>query len=239
MEICKRRNNHLSNDWLVLSDALIFPETFHLQSRCQCLADYLFALNFLKIDHTTNMEFLTLRHNKQVFFSHLFVLWLLKIEVNQICHVFLFPAEFLKLEQIYFFRILFSFEVWNLILFNKFLNPITSFLTFFDECISFWWMYLFSMNVSLFDECISFWWMYLFSMNVSLFEILFSNAVKRYVSVALNACLPVFKLTLSWRNSLSYRNQSNDLQNKSMDLFLYDRDLRHEKVKQCILVNRW
>ena len=220
MEIFKRWNNHLSNDWLVLSDVLIFPETFHLQSRCQCLADYLFALNFLKIDHTTNMEFLTLRHNKQVFFSHLFVLWLLKIEVNQICHVFLFPAEFLKLEQIYFFRILFSFEVWNLILFNKFLNPITSFLTFFDECISFWWMYLFSMNVSL-------------------FEILFSNAVKRYVSVALNACLPVFKLTLSWRKFLSYRNQSTDLQNKSMDFFLYDRDLRHEKGKQCILVNHW
>ena len=204
MEICKLWNNHLSNNLLVLGDVFIFPETFHLQSRCQCLADYLFALNFSKLDHTTNMEFLALRHNKQVFFSHLFVLWLLKIEVNQICHVFLFPAVFLK---IYFFRILFSFEVWNLILFNKFLNLINSFLTF--------------------------------SMNVSLFEILFSNAVKRYVSVALNACLPVFKLTLSWRNSLSYRNQSNDLQNKSMDLFLYDRDLRHEKVKQCILVNRW
>ena len=204
MEICKLRNNHLCNNLLVLGDVLIFPETFHLQSRCQCLADYLFALNFSKLDHTTNMEFLALRHNKQVFFSHLFVLWLLKIEVNQICQVFLFPAVFLK---IYFFRILFSFEVWNLILFNKFLNLINSFLTF--------------------------------SMNVSLFEILFSNAVKRYVSVALNACLPVFKLTLSWRNSLSYRNQSNDLQNKSMDLFLYDRDLRHEKVKQCILVNRW
>ena len=38
--------------------------------------------------------------------------------------------------------------------------------------------------------------------------------------------------TLSWRRSLSYRTQSIDLQNKSMDWFLYDRDLRHEKIKR-------
>ena len=31
--------------------------------------------------------------------------------------------------------------------------------------------------------------------------------------------------------SLSYRNQPIDLQSKSMDWFLYDRDLRHERVK--------
>ena len=39
-------------------------------------------------------------------------------------------------------------------------------------------------------------------------------------------------LTLSWRRPLSYRNQSIDLQSKSMDWFLYDRGLRHESVKQ-------
>ena len=38
--------------------------------------------------------------------------------------------------------------------------------------------------------------------------------------------------TLSWRRSLSYKTQSTDLQNKSMDWFLYDRDLRHEKIKR-------
>ena len=38
-------------------------------------------------------------------------------------------------------------------------------------------------------------------------------------------------LTLSWRMSLSYTNQSIDLQSKSMGWFLYDRDLRHESVK--------
>ena len=37
-------------------------------------------------------------------------------------------------------------------------------------------------------------------------------------------------LTLSWWRSLSNRNQSIDLQSKSMNWFLYDRDLRHEKV---------
>ena len=32
--------------------------------------------------------------------------------------------------------------------------------------------------------------------------------------------------TFSWRRSLSYRNQSFDFQNKSMDWFLFDRNLR-------------
>ena len=39
-------------------------------------------------------------------------------------------------------------------------------------------------------------------------------------------------LTFSWRRSLSYRNQFIDLQGKSVDWFLYDRDLRHERVKK-------
>ena len=38
-------------------------------------------------------------------------------------------------------------------------------------------------------------------------------------------------LTLSWRRSISYKNQSIDLQSKSMDWFVYERDLRHEIVK--------
>ena len=38
-------------------------------------------------------------------------------------------------------------------------------------------------------------------------------------------------LTFSWLRSLSYRNQSTDLQFKSMDWFLYGRDLGHERVK--------
>ena len=37
-------------------------------------------------------------------------------------------------------------------------------------------------------------------------------------------------LTLSWRRPLSYRNQSTDLYSKSMDWFLYDNGLRHERV---------
>ena len=36
--------------------------------------------------------------------------------------------------------------------------------------------------------------------------------------------------TLSWRRPLSYRNQSIYLQSKSMDWFLYDNGLRHERV---------
>ena len=37
-------------------------------------------------------------------------------------------------------------------------------------------------------------------------------------------------LTLSWWRCLSYRNQSIYLLWKSIDWFLYDRDLRHERV---------
>ena len=40
-----------------------------------------------------------------------------------------------------------------------------------------------------------------------------------------------YQLTLSWRRSLSYRNHSIDLRSKSMDWFLYDNSLRHERVK--------
>ena len=37
-------------------------------------------------------------------------------------------------------------------------------------------------------------------------------------------------LTLSWWRPLSYRNQFIDLLRKSMDWFLYDNGLRHERV---------
>ena len=40
-----------------------------------------------------------------------------------------------------------------------------------------------------------------------------------------------FRLTLSWRRPISYRNQSIELWSKSMDWFLYDISLRHESVK--------
>ena len=40
----------------------------------------------------------------------------------------------------------------------------------------------------------------------------------------------VNSLTLSCRRPLSYRNQSIDLQSKSMKWFLYENGLRHERV---------
>ena len=41
-----------------------------------------------------------------------------------------------------------------------------------------------------------------------------------------------YLLTLLWQRSLSFTNQSIDFFYKSMDWFLYDNDLRHERVKQ-------
>ena len=51
-------------------------------------------------------------------------------------------------------------------------------------------------------------------------------------------------LTLLWWRSLSYRNQFINLLCKSMDWFLYDRDLRHKRVKNIDLLrnkrkNNW
>ena len=39
--------------------------------------------------------------------------------------------------------------------------------------------------------------------------------------------------TLSWRRSISYRNQYIDLLHKSMDWFLYDKGFRHERIKKA------
>ena len=44
-------------------------------------------------------------------------------------------------------------------------------------------------------------------------------------------------LTLSRLTPLSYRNQSIDLLCKSMDWFLYDNGLRHERVKLGVIKN--
>ena len=44
-------------------------------------------------------------------------------------------------------------------------------------------------------------------------------------------------LTLSWRRFLSYRNQSIYLLSKSVYWFLYDRDLRHDRVEQLSRYN--
>ena len=44
-------------------------------------------------------------------------------------------------------------------------------------------------------------------------------------------------LTLSWRRPFLYRNQSIDLLCKSMDWFLYDNALRHERVNEIIWHN--
>ena len=46
----------------------------------------------------------------------------------------------------------------------------------------------------------------------------------------------LYYLTLSWRRPMSYRNQSIDLLRKSMDWFLYDIDLHHERVNNAKVV---
>ena len=45
-------------------------------------------------------------------------------------------------------------------------------------------------------------------------------------------------LILPWGRPLSYRNQSIDLQSKSMDWFLYDNGIRHERVKHPVRLKK-
>ena len=46
-------------------------------------------------------------------------------------------------------------------------------------------------------------------------------------------------LTLSWRRPLSYKNQFIDLLFKSVDWFLYNNALHHERVKLFLKYNSW
>ena len=55
-------------------------------------------------------------------------------------------------------------------------------------------------------------------------------SVRKYM-YRLLGCMYYSTLNLLLWRSLSYRNQSIDLQSRSMDWFLYDRELRHERVK--------
>ena len=45
-----------------------------------------------------------------------------------------------------------------------------------------------------------------------------------------------YVLSLLWRTSLLYRNQPINLLGKSMEKFLYDRDLRHKRVYKSVLI---
>ena len=105
------------------SDVSILSETSHLQSRFQRPVDYLIALNLSNTGkplisdyHATNhqgdknTDTLALR-DKQIFFLHLFVLWLLKTIDDWIYHVFLLPFELLKLGGFILFRKIFSCKV--------------------------------------------------------------------------------------------------------------------------------
>ena len=55
-----------------------------------------------------------------------------------------------------------------------------------------------------------------------------------YLNKAYITCSVIFLLTHSWWRPLSCRNQSIDLRSRSMDWFLYDNGLRHERVKNTI-----
>ena len=63
-----------------------------------------------------------------------------------------------------------------------------------------------------------------FSLNLKILKILFTRLIP---------------LTLWIRRSLSYRTQSIDLQSKSMDWFLYERNLRHDRVKVLSSPSPW
>ena len=58
----------------------------------------------------------------------------------------------------------------------------------------------------------------------------YNSNIYRIIISSFSFCMTA-PLTLSWRGPLSYRNHSIDLFYKTMDWFLYDNGLRHERVK--------
>ena len=64
----------------------------------------------------------------------------------------------------------------------------------------------------------------------------FKEHLRTTPSVLIFASLICFLLTLSWQRPLSYRNQSIDLRSKSMDWFLYNNSLRHERINPLYLL---
>ena len=71
--------------------------------------------------------------------------------------------------------------------------------------------------------------------KVTLLEIWNYSDVLWDLRCYLRYCFSWSLITLSWRRLLSYRNQSIDLQSKSMDWFLYDNGLYHERVKEVLI----
>ena len=67
--------------------------------------------------------------------------------------------------------------------------------------------------------------------------ILVSSGFNTFIKTFINFIY--YRLTLSWRRPLSYRNQSIDLLCKSMDWFLYDNDRRLERVKVDDMIITW
>ena len=67
-----------------------------------------------------------------------------------------------------------------------------------------------------------------------------SDTVEKFRSKFMcQVCVTILErcaVTISWWRSLSYRKQSVDLLYRSMDWFLFDRDLRHERFKRSELV---
>ena len=68
---------------------------------------------------------------------------------------------------------------------------------------------------------------------------IFSTCQKYFLLKTYNTKSQTLRKELLKQRSLSYRNQSIDLQRKSMDWFLYDRDLRHERVKESVKYIWW
>ena len=77
------------------------------------------------------------------------------------------------------------------------------------------------------------------NIGLKLVEVILNNFMKGYLIFVYSYPQGELYLTLSWRRSLSYRNQSIDLQSKSVDWFLYDNGLRHERVNRVTVCCEW
>ena len=63
-----------------------------------------------------------------------------------------------------------------------------------------------------------------------------ANSALRHVGTDFQSMIGEERLNSFMTDVLIIKNQSTDLQSKSMDWFLCDRDLRHERVNALLLV---
>ena len=170
--------------------------------------------------------------------------YLLGIDHNNICY----PLSFTEMRALENYLKLGAADLFLFFFLKKWMIEITIILhiSFAFNCtsavsVSLWqkqWLPIYDFPIPSFNKCLisktsnEIMPVYKYSCKSATGCVVVYVQVHHCIMVIYNGKVKItFLLTFSRRKSLSYRNQSIDLHSKSMDWFLYDRNLRHKRVK--------